>query len=155
MWSNIVRYCTNNYRNWGVIMAPHCTNFIFLLCKILLLHSINFGVLTFQGKFSTKSDVWSFGVTLWEVLSFAREQPYESLSDEQVIENCGHYYRNDGLEVCLPQPANCPREIYDLMRECWNRDEVQRPAFREIHMFMQRKNMGYDPKIEQTYSPLV
>ena len=32
------------------------------------------------------------------------------------------------------------------MCECWNREESQRPAFREVHMFLQRKNMGFDPK---------
>ncbi|ESO96071.1 hypothetical protein LOTGIDRAFT_116145 [Lottia gigantea] len=101
------------------------------------------------GKFTTKSDVWSFAVTLWEVLTFAKEQPYESLSDEQVIENAGHYYRNDGLQIVLPRPANCPKEIFDLMRECWNRQESERPSFREIHMFLQRKNMGYNPKDEK------
>ncbi|XP_052828814.1 discoidin domain-containing receptor 2 isoform X2 [Octopus bimaculoides] len=101
------------------------------------------------GKFTTKSDVWSFAVTLWEILTFAKEQPYEALTDEQVIENAGHYYRNDGRQVYLPQPPNCPKEIYDLMRECWNRQESERPSFREIHMFLQRKNMGYNPKDEK------
>ncbi|XP_064615973.1 discoidin domain-containing receptor 2-like isoform X2 [Liolophura sinensis] len=101
------------------------------------------------GKFTTKSDVWSFAVTLWEVLTFAKEQPYDSLTDEQVIENAGHYYRNDNQQLYLPQPPNCPREIYDLMRECWNRQELERPSFREIHMFLQRKNMGYNPKDEK------
>ncbi|XP_055955868.1 discoidin domain-containing receptor 2 isoform X2 [Patella vulgata] len=101
------------------------------------------------GKFTTKSDVWSFAVTLWEVLTFAKEQPYESLTDEQVIENAGHYYRNDGLQIVLPRPSNCPKEIFDLMRECWNRQESERPSFREIHMFLQRKNMGYNPKDEK------
>lgn len=106
-------------------------------------------VFSFQGKFSCKSDVWSFGVTLWEILTLAKEQPFDEFTDELVIENAGHYYRNDGLETYLPQPPNCQREIYDLMKECWNREEVQRPTFREIHMFLQRKNMGYDPAIDQ------
>ena len=106
-----------------------------------------------QGKFSTKSDVWSFAVTLWEILLFAREQPFDTLGDEQVIENCGHYYRNDGQEVVLPGPGNCPKEIYDLMVECWNREEMYRPAFREIHMFLQRKNMGYNPRDERQPVP--
>ena len=105
-----------------------------------------------QGKFSSKSDVWSFAVTLWEVLTHAREQPFDNLTDEQVIENCGHYYRNDNLELYLPQPSNCPKEIFDLMAECWNREEVSRPAFREIHMFLQRKNMGYNPRDEKQFS---
>ena len=98
--------------------------------------------------------MWSFGVSLWEILTFAKEQPFDEMTDEQVIENCGHYYRNDGLEQCLPQPSGTPREIYDLMRECWNRDEIQRPTFREINMFLQRKNMGYDPVVESDYQRL-
>lgn len=52
-----------------------------------------------QGKFSSKSDVWSFAITLWEILTYAREQPYENLSDEKVIENCGHIYQDDKKHV--------------------------------------------------------
>ena len=100
----------------------------------------------FQGKFTCKSDVWSFAVTLWEILTFAREQPFETLSDEQVIENAGHYYRNDNEQIYHSHPPICPKEIYDLMLECWNRQESERPSFREIHMFLMRKNMGYDPR---------
>lgn len=102
-----------------------------------------------QGKFSSKSDVWSFAVTLWEILLLVREQPFEALDDEAVIDNCAHYYRHDGRHLLLPQPHNCPKEIYDLMVECWNREEAYRPAFREIHMFLQRKNMGYKPSEER------
>lgn len=105
--------------------------------------------LSFQGKFTTKSDVWSFAVTLWEILTFAKDQPFDTLTDEQVIENAGHYYRNDNKEVYLSLPPNCPKEIYDLMVECWNRNEACRPTFREVHMFLQRKNMGYNPKDEK------
>ena len=110
-----------------------------------------------QGKFSTRSDVWSFAVTLWEVLSLARQQPFDSLNNDQVIDNCGHYLHDNPCKVLLPCPPLCPKEIYDLMRECWNRDELQRPSFREIHMFLQRKNMGYNPKDETaiTCPPIV
>ncbi|KAF0305794.1 Discoidin domain-containing receptor tyrosine kinase B [Amphibalanus amphitrite] len=97
----------------------------------------------FLGKFTTKSDVWSFAVTLWEVLTYARQQPYEELSDERVIEALARLYHNDAQQVFLPQPHDCPREIYDLMLECWRRDPMDRPNFREIHLFLQRKNLGY------------
>jgi discoidin domain receptor family protein 2 len=81
----------------------------------------------------------------------AREQPLDQLNDEQVIDNCGAYYRNADPEeiVSLPPPPNSPKEIYDLMFECWNREEGLRPSFKEIHMFLQRKNMGYNPKDER------
>ncbi|XP_070001579.1 discoidin domain-containing receptor 2 [Penaeus vannamei] len=100
----------------------------------------------FLGHFSSRSDVWSFGVTLWEMLTLGRQQPYERLSDEGVIENLSHFYHDDGGEMFLSQPALCPREIYDLLQECWRRNEADRPNFRDIHVFLQRKNQGYSPE---------
>ncbi|XP_049938799.1 discoidin domain-containing receptor 2-like [Schistocerca serialis cubense] len=100
-----------------------------------------------MGKFTTKSDVWSFAVTLWEILTFAREQPFEELCDDKVIENVSHIYQDDGQQMFLPPPKNCPKEIYDLMCECWQRNESNRPNFREIHLFLQRKNLGYEPEM--------
>ncbi|NXB42217.1 DDR1 protein, partial [Leucopsar rothschildi] len=52
-----------------------------------------------MGTFSPASDAWAFGVTLWEVLTRCREQPYGALSDEQVIANAGHHFRNRGQQV--------------------------------------------------------
>ncbi|XP_022171653.1 discoidin domain-containing receptor 2 [Myzus persicae] len=99
-------------------------------------------------KYTPRSDVWSFAVTLWEILTFAREQPYEELSDQHVIDNVTRLYQNDGNFILLPQPINCPKEIYDLMCECWQRDDKSRPNFREIQLFLQRKNLGYKPECD-------
>lgn len=71
--------------------------------------------------------------------------PFDHLSNQQVIDNCCHYYQSDGLQLRLPQPTGCAKEIYDLMVECWNKDAGQRPTFKEIHMFLSRKNLGFNP----------
>ncbi|KAJ8277932.1 hypothetical protein GJAV_G00081820 [Gymnothorax javanicus] len=85
------------------------------------------------GKFTTASDVWAFGVTLWETLTFCKEQPYSQLSDEQVIENTGEFFRDQKRQIYLPQPDMCPDSIYKLMLSCWRRNTKDRPTFLEIH----------------------
>lgn len=100
-----------------------------------------------MGKFSTKSDVWSFAVTLWEMLTFARQKPFANCSDDIVVENGRHLFNMDGRAVQLNQPPECPKEIFDLMRECWQRNDADRPNFGDIHLFLQRKNLGYSPQV--------
>ncbi|XP_018608660.2 discoidin domain-containing receptor 2-like [Scleropages formosus] len=85
------------------------------------------------GKFTTASDVWAFGVTLWETFTLCKEQPYSQLSDEQVIENTGEFFRDQQRQIYLPQPACCPDPIYKLMLSCWQRNTNERPSFQEIH----------------------
>ncbi|XP_015211166.1 discoidin domain-containing receptor 2 isoform X1 [Lepisosteus oculatus] len=85
------------------------------------------------GKFTTASDVWAFGVTLWETFTFCKEQPYSQLSDEQVIENTGEFFRDQKRQIYLPQPDICPDSVYKLMLSCWRRDTKDRPSFQEIH----------------------
>ncbi|KAK4877691.1 hypothetical protein RN001_010197 [Aquatica leii] len=99
------------------------------------------------GKYSSKSDVWAFAVTLWEILTFAREQPFEDFNDSRVLENVTCFYQDNNRHIVLSVPINCPKEIYDLMCECWQRNESDRPSFREIHLFLQRKNLGYHPDL--------
>ncbi|KAF7203246.1 discoidin domain-containing receptor 2 isoform X2 [Nothobranchius furzeri] len=85
------------------------------------------------GKFTTASDVWAFGVTLWEVLNFCKEQPYSQLTDEQVIENTGEFFRDQKRQIYLPQPVLCPDSLYQIMLSCWRRNAKERPSFQEIH----------------------
>ena len=77
------------------------------------------------GKFTTESDVWAFGVVLWEIYSFGL-QPYYGYSNSEVIE----MIRSRQL---LPCPEDCPSRMYAFMVECWHEVPARRPAFPEIH----------------------
>uniref|UniRef100_A0A3B4CSS2 receptor protein-tyrosine kinase n=1 Tax=Pygocentrus nattereri TaxID=42514 RepID=A0A3B4CSS2_PYGNA len=95
-----------------------------------------------MGKFTTASDVWAFGVTLWEMLSVCQEQPYSHMTDEQVIDNAGEFFRDHGRQVYLARPAVCPQGLYELMLSCWNRDCKLRPSFAHIHSFLTEDAMN-------------
>ncbi|NXX25515.1 DDR2 protein, partial [Nicator chloris] len=88
------------------------------------------------GKFTTASDVWAFGVTLWETFTLCQEQPYSQMSDEQVIENTGEFFRDQGRQTYLPQPVLCPDSVYKLMLSCWRRDTKDRPSFQDVHRLL-------------------
>lgn len=112
-----------------------------------------------QGKYTTKSDVWSFAVTLWEILNLGRRVPYEHLTDQELMQclkqlhcnsSCDSTEDNEKEDVLtlfdyLPRPTASSKDIYDLMLECWRREDFERPTFREISLFLQRKNLGYAP----------
>ncbi|KAH8866744.1 Muscle, skeletal receptor tyrosine-protein kinase [Schistosoma japonicum] len=77
-----------------------------------------------EGRFHTDTDVWSFGVLLWEVFSYAVE-PYTDQSHKDVIEALE---RGD----CLKRPFSCPESVYQLMLKCWSADRTERPKFNYI-----------------------
>eukprot|EP00878_Enallax_costatus_P019537 GHUV01020612.1.p1 GENE.GHUV01020612.1~~GHUV01020612.1.p1 ORF type:complete len:741 (+),score=196.55 GHUV01020612.1:582-2804(+) len=73
---------------------------------------------------SKASDVWAFGVTLWEVFADGTE-PYAALTDQEVTQIVLVGGR-------LPKPPRCPREVYSLMIRCWAADPADRPCFDDI-----------------------
>ncbi|NXI75373.1 FES kinase, partial [Rhipidura dahli] len=77
------------------------------------------------GRYSSESDVWSFGILLWEAFSLGAV-PYANLSNQQTREAVEHGTR-------LDPPEQCPEEVYQLMQRCWEYDPCKRPSFSTIH----------------------
>lgn len=96
-----------------------------------------------RAKYTTKSDIWAFAVTLHEIFTLCRRRPYEHLTDNEVLENLSHLQADDGMFEYIDRPSGCPRDLYDLMCECWRRDDIDRPTFAELHIFLQRKTLNY------------
>ncbi len=96
-----------------------------------------------HGHFSSKSDVYSFSVTFWEILTYCKSRPHYDISDETLLRIIINGSNNSADSLLLSRPHQCPKEIYDLMVECWQTNENSRPPFHEIGLFLQRKNLGY------------
>ncbi|XP_036749465.2 tyrosine-protein kinase FRK [Manis pentadactyla] len=80
-------------------------------------------------KFSIKSDVWSFGILLYEIITYGK-MPYSGMTGAQVIQMLGQNYR-------LPQPSNCPLQFYNIMLQCWNAEPKERPTFETLHWILE------------------
>lgn len=76
-------------------------------------------------RYTTSSDVWAFGVCLWEIFSYA-QQPYQGMSHEEVV----RYLQTGGV---LQPPAHASCAIYAVMRSCWGSSAAERPTFLELH----------------------
>ncbi|CAK8685262.1 unnamed protein product [Clavelina lepadiformis] len=77
-----------------------------------------------DGVFDSRSDVWSYGIVLWEIATLA-EQPYQGQQHDQVT----RYVIDGGY---MEQPRGCPKRLYDLMLMCWHYSPSMRPTFAEI-----------------------
>ncbi|XP_055717302.1 tyrosine-protein kinase ZAP-70-like isoform X1 [Salvelinus fontinalis] len=75
-------------------------------------------------KFSSKSDVWSFGVTMWEAFSFGGK-PYKKMKGPEVIS----FIASGSRMEC---PSGCPDKMYALMKDCWTYKHEDRPGFVKV-----------------------
>ncbi|XP_023796000.1 ephrin type-B receptor 2 isoform X2 [Cyanistes caeruleus] len=75
-------------------------------------------------KFTSASDVWSYGIVMWEVMSYG-ERPYWDMTNQDVINAIEQDYR-------LPPPMDCPNALHQLMLDCWQKDRNHRPKFGQI-----------------------
>ncbi|XP_023981286.1 tyrosine-protein kinase receptor Tie-1 isoform X2 [Physeter macrocephalus] len=90
----------------------------------MAIESLNYSVYT------TKSDVWSFGVLLWEIVSLGGT-PYCGMTCAELYEKLPQGYR-------MEQPRNCDDEVYELMRQCWRDRPYERPPFAQIALQLGR-----------------
>ena len=86
----------------------------------------------FYGKFSQKSDVWAFGVTMWEIFTLAKVQPYSDMSDKQVVEDA----LRGKNRTLMAKPKMCPLEVYKIMLECWAHNSKQRATFEKLYQLL-------------------
>ncbi|KAL4236866.1 hypothetical protein ACF0H5_005251 [Mactra antiquata] len=80
-------------------------------------------------KFDSKSDVWSYGVTMWEATSYG-ERPYRKMKGQEVIK----FLVDDKQR--LAQPDLCDDEVYKVMLRCWEFDKHLRPSFHDLALAM-------------------
>ncbi|NXI47486.1 KSYK kinase, partial [Galbula dea] len=107
-------YKAQSHGKWPVKWyAPECMNFY---------------------KFSSKSDVWSFGVLMWEAFSYG-QKPYKGMKGGEVAQMIE---RGERME----RPEVCPTEVYDLMKLCWTYNVDDRPGFVAVEMRL--RNYYYD-----------
>ncbi|XP_033867933.3 ephrin type-A receptor 6 isoform X1 [Acipenser ruthenus] len=81
-------------------------------------------------KFSSASDIWSYGIVMWEVMSYG-ERPYWEMSNQDVILSIEEGYR-------LPAPMGCPVTLHQLMLHCWQKERSHRPKFTELVSFLDK-----------------
>ncbi|XP_016843934.1 tyrosine kinase receptor Cad96Ca isoform X2 [Nasonia vitripennis] len=78
----------------------------------------------YDNIFSVKSDIWSFGVLIWEIVTLG-STPYPGLAAAEVMRRIKEGYR-------LDRPEHCKRELYNIMYYCWDKDPACRPSFTEL-----------------------
>ncbi|CAF3997659.1 unnamed protein product [Rotaria sp. Silwood2] len=97
-----------------------------------------------NNEFSSQSDVWSFGITLWEIMTNCLTLPYALLNDEQVhqrLKLMGNNVMKSSGSLQLSKPEYLSKELVDLMLECW-RPYGERPTFHEIFTFFNKRLDG-------------
>ncbi|CAM4529607.1 tyrosine-protein kinase Blk [Lepidochelys kempii] len=97
--------------------------------------AINFGI------FTIKSDVWSFGILLTEIITYGRT-PYPGMTNPEVIRNLERGYR-------MPCPDGCPTELYSIIVRCWRSKPEDRPTFEYLQSILE----DFYTATEKQYEP--
>ena len=79
-----------------------------------------------RNQINIKSNVWSFGIFIWEIVHYCKSYPYPETSEAGVLDKLQQGYR-------MPRPLGCPEELYVLLCDCWKHDASSRPTFETLH----------------------
>ena len=83
----------------------------------------------FYGKFSEKSDVWAYGITVWEIFSLCQDNPYSHLTDREVVDDA----LKAAKRTILDKPSLCPDKLYEIvLNMCWASETSERATFQEL-----------------------
>ncbi|XP_068028500.1 tyrosine-protein kinase Fgr isoform X3 [Anomalospiza imberbis] len=93
------------------------------------------------GRFTIKSDVWSFGILLTELVTKGRV-PYPGMNNREVLEQVERGYR-------MQCPGSCPPSLHEVMVQCWKREPEERPTFEYLQSFLE----DYFTATEPQYQP--
>ena len=86
----------------------------------------------FYGQFSEKTDVWAFGITMWEIFTFCKSELFEGMTDQEVIDDAFQ-----GPDRILPaSPDICPPKVYQVMQQCWIHEPEKRASFDELYTLL-------------------
>ena len=99
-------------------------------------------------RFSAKTDVWSYGVLLWEIFSGGAE-PYNGLIGPEL---CSHVDGGGRLSPSLP---TCPDSVYAFMLRCWAADSKDRPSFKEIYDFVDSQYNAAEDVTEEEFDEIL
>lgn len=84
---------------------------------------------SFYGRFSEKSDIWAYGVSVWEIFTLGKKQPYEELDDQEMIQDA---IKGTGRRI-MNKPKGCPQAVYEVLLHCWEYAAEDRATFKEVH----------------------
>ncbi|KAF5404191.1 Tyrosine-protein kinase [Paragonimus heterotremus] len=93
------------------------------------------------GRFTVKSDVWSFGIVIYEIITYG-QVPFPSMDNAETLQQVDRGYR-------MPRPSNCPQPVYEVMLKTWDSNPEQRPTFESLCVYFE----DYFSNAERSYRP--